>query len=675
MKIATRLTLGLVLSTALLVAAVWTGRHSVDSLVETLDFVTGPAWDAADGAMEASISIGNQMLLVEKMTEQRHGPEEMRALRRALEEAEKFGREALERLHGSGLFSAEERRALDDRLAAYGRLREGIVESARDFYVAREELEKGFFDFQEFMTALEEFGDGQVESLEQSPDLALSWNGGLRERWQVADGAMEAQIRLLETYYNLQGLLSLTGAPEPARETRIRTALEAATAGLRQRCRDLLGLSSLQRPQVGVPGETLSTVLRGHLADHARLFASCVTRFETFRTARRRYREAAEGFLTFLVPFEETGDGKVEGQRKVIQLRKEQAVQSLFWMLVLGLALSAATALMVFRSVTQPLGAVSVAIETFSQRGGELDLAESGGDDEIGSLVTSIRAMVSKLGDRERNLRAMTRQLNEAGGELQRESSSQTTLTRQQADAVRQTATAATELRTLAKQFTEVAEEVHRSGLASTAASDEGMRANDSAQAAVNRLEGCVDEIRDTLGKLSTRTEQIGEILAAVNELAEQSKLLALNAAIEAARAGEHGKGFGVVSLEVRNLAQQSQDATRQIKVIITELHQAMEMTSRSVGDGRTEARGAVQILEESRKAIRTLSEVIRSSQEGANRILKAANQQDVGIEQIAEAMHEIEETVGQTIETAERVSSVADRLRQAGEEIDGLLG
>ena len=81
--------------------------------------------------------------------------------------------------------------------------------------------------------------------------------------------------------------------------------------------------------------------------------------------------------------------------------------------------------------------------------------------------------------------------------------------------------------------------------------------------------------IAETILALSEQTQQIGDIIATVNDIADQSNLLALNAAIEAARAGEAGKGFAVVAGEVRSLAEQSRQATAQVKEILGDIQKA----------------------------------------------------------------------------------------------------
>jgi methyl-accepting chemotaxis protein len=80
--------------------------------------------------------------------------------------------------------------------------------------------------------------------------------------------------------------------------------------------------------------------------------------------------------------------------------------------------------------------------------------------------------------------------------------------------------------------------------------------------ASISRLKGRVEGIAENILALSEQTQQIGEIIATINDIAAQSNILALNASVEAARAGEYGKGFAVVAVEVRNLAEQSKQAT-----------------------------------------------------------------------------------------------------------------
>src|SRR5205823_8373543 len=135
---------------------------------------------------------------------------------------------------------------------------------------------------------------------------------------------------------------------------------------------------------------------------------------------------------------------------------------------------------------------------------------------------------------------------------------------------------------------------------ASVQVSDDGTRAADTIARAMEEIRDRVQAIASDILALSGRTQQIGEITATVNDLADQSNILALNASIEAAKAGEQGKGFAVVASEVRNLAEQSKQATGQVRAILGDIQQATtgavlatEQATKVVEDGRTLALGA----------------------------------------------------------------------------------
>ncbi len=105
----------------------------------------------------------------------------------------------------------------------------------------------------------------------------------------------------------------------------------------------------------------------------------------------------------------------------------------------------------------------------------------------------------------------------------------------------------------------------------------------------MNRIREQMEGIAESIVRLSEQSQAIGEIIATVNDLAEQSNLLAVNAAIEAAQAGEQGKGFAVVAQEVRSLAEQSKQATAQVRGILSDIQKA---TSAAVHGDRTGHQG-----------------------------------------------------------------------------------
>ncbi|MFJ1267207.1 methyl-accepting chemotaxis protein [Legionella lytica] len=151
--------------------------------------------------------------------------------------------------------------------------------------------------------------------------------------------------------------------------------------------------------------------------------------------------------------------------------------------------------------------------------------------------------------------------------------------------------------------------------------------------------------IAQTILDLSTHTQQIGEITAVVNTLAQQSKMLALNAAIEASKAGEAGKGFAAVATEVRNLAEQSEQSTVQVQKILEDIRRTTEKAVEVTEEGSKSLGSGMHLIEKAGDVIQTLSKMINDASISSQHIEVAIRQEAVGIEQIVESMNEINRT------------------------------
>ncbi|MBC7171006.1 MAG: hypothetical protein H5U40_01180, partial [Polyangiaceae bacterium] len=166
-------------------------------------------------------------------------------------------------------------------------------------------------------------------------------------------------------------------------------------------------------------------------------------------------------------------------------------------------------------------------------------------------------------------------ELGEASSGIQGATSGQTAAAQQQAAAVQEVTSTIAELRQTSQQALEKGESVIDVSERSVEESAQGSRAVEEAVGGMREIRVHVEAIAEKILLLSEQTQQIGEIIASVNEISEQSKLLALNAAIEAARAGEHGRGFSVVAAEIRSLADQSKQATAQVRKILSDIQTA----------------------------------------------------------------------------------------------------
>jgi methyl-accepting chemotaxis protein len=183
-----------------------------------------------------------------------------------------------------------------------------------------------------------------------------------------------------------------------------------------------------------------------------------------------------------------------------------------------------------------------------------------------------------------------------------------------------------------------------------------------------------VEDIADNILVLSEHTQQIGEIIATVNNLADQSRMLALNASVEAARAGEEGKGFAVVAMEVRNLADQNRDATIQVREILGEIQRATNSAVMVTEEGSKGVDVGQQRVNKAGDSINELSRAIEEAAMAAMQIAASTRQQTIGMDQLTDAMRTIKHATTETVSSTMQVESSVSRLREAAKRVNNVL-
>lgn len=276
-------------------------------------------------------------------------------------------------------------------------------------------------------------------------------------------------------------------------------------------------------------------------------------------------------------------------------------------------------------------------------------------------------------------MRSTASVLNSAASEILAASSQQVASTSEQESAVAQTVVTLDEVRTTVEQTTDRARQVADMSRQSVEVTRQGENAVANTVEGMSRIKQQVADIAENILALSARTQQIGEIIETVNALADQSKLLALNASIEAARAGEEGRGFAVVALEVRQLAEQSRQATARVRVIIDEIQQATNTAVMVTEAGSKGAESGMELVEQAGSAIRDLAATIAGAAQAATQIAASTQQQTTGMEQLSAAMlhirtaatqtaastRQMERSVQDLIDMAEQLAQAAERYSQ----------
>jgi hypothetical protein len=278
--------------------------------------------------------------------------------------------------------------------------------------------------------------------------------------------------------------------------------------------------------------------------------------------------------------------------------------------------------------------------------------------------------------------RIINRQLRETINQLATSSSEILTTTAQVASGSAETASAVSET-------TATVEEVKQTVLlASQKAGYVSESAQQTAQAvqvgqqALERMIDGMGGIRaqtaataDAIARLSEQSQAIGEIIASVNDLAEQSNLLAVNAAIEAAKAGEQGKGFTVVAQEIKSLAQQSKQATAQVRAILSDIQKATTAAVMATDLNGKAVEAGVQESAAAGDAIRLLADNISAAARAALQIAASSQQQMVGMDQVALAMENIKQASAQNMAGTRQAEIAARDLHEMGDRLKQLVG
>jgi methyl-accepting chemotaxis protein len=285
--------------------------------------------------------------------------------------------------------------------------------------------------------------------------------------------------------------------------------------------------------------------------------------------------------------------------------------------------------------------------------------------DDLYQLGINLNAMVEGLSNLAERIREAASGVSSSGAEILAATTQQIASSTEQDAAVTQTMTTVEEVRTTVKQTAERAQAVADASRQSVDISRTGQKAVVESIEGMQTIRQRVESIAETILMLSERTQQIGEIIATVNEIADQSKLLALNASIEAARAGEEGKGFAVVAMEVRQLAEQSRDATARVRVILNEIQQATNTAVMVTEEGSKGADYGMSLVDRAGEAIRDLTATIEEAAQAAMQIAASTHQQTSGMDQLAAAMASIKQATVQTAASTRQAERSAKDLNE----------
>lgn len=289
-----------------------------------------------------------------------------------------------------------------------------------------------------------------------------------------------------------------------------------------------------------------------------------------------------------------------------------------------------------------------------------------------GAEEAQLRPLLEGFGKVIETLRTFVREMNEAAlrlsssaNEVLAASTQHETSSTEQAAAIHETTATMEELKHASAQIAENAGAVARVAEETLGAARAGRGAIGEFIQAMQQIRSDGAAVAESIAKLSKRVERIGTVVEVIDEIADRSDLLALNAALEGSRAGEAGKGFSIVASEMRRLAENVLDSTKEIKNLITEIREATAAAAGAADASKNATESGEKLGAVAAQAVEGILAGVQETSDAARLINLATQQQRTATEQVVASMAEIEEVTRQTTQASKQATGAAAELTQ----------
>ncbi len=342
----------------------------------------------------------------------------------------------------------------------------------------------------------------------------------------------------------------------------------------------------------------------------------------------------------------------------------------------IALFIAGVVVFMLVRSIVGPINQLVARFKDIAQGEGDLTIrVDDSRRDEIGQLGKWFNAFVTKIHDVIAEVADATSDVAAASIEIAASSEQMASGTKEQSVQISQISSAIEEMSaSIVEVARQSADATNSANESEQLASEGGIVVNDTI-ADMKSINDTVSSSAISVQELGKRSEQIGEVIAVIDDIADQTNLLALNAAIEAARAGDAGRGFAVVADEVRKLADRTTEAT---EVITASIKAIQSETSLAVEKMDTGAEQVLSGAEKAGQAGNSLKMVVSSSQDVSamiQSIAAATEQQSTTSEEVSRNIENIAEVTMQTSEGTLQSAAAATQLSQQAEVLQELVG
>jgi len=314
------------------------------------------------------------------------------------------------------------------------------------------------------------------------------------------------------------------------------------------------------------------------------------------------------------------------------------------------------------RGIVNPLKQAVVVAEGLAHGNLNTDMKTSS-NDEIGQLVSSMQIMIEKLRVVVADVKNTADSVSSGSNNLSLTSDELSKGSQELSSQVEQIVTAMTEVSQTIMDVAKNASSAAEAGKNSSDTATQGKQIVDTTASDMVRIAQTVQEAAGTIEELGKSSAQIGEIVAVINGIADQTNLLALNAAIEAARAGEQGRGFAVVADEVRKLAERTGQATQDITQRIAAIQAAAGESVDAMKRGSDEVDKGVELAKQASSSLDTIVTASTNAMDMVQRIAAATEEQSAASEQVTQNMENISSITKRAANSSDQIKISAEEL------------